>query len=768
MQHASISDRNQPWLTSPWPQDDPDNPRRNPIFRKTLCLDAPPDSAHLDICGLGHYELYINARRVGDRRLEPAFTDYNKRVHYSSYDLSDYLVEGENVFALYLGRGRYNMNTISVWAFEKAPWRQACCFTMAGEILADGKRLPLDTENWRCLEGPIFRDSMYEGEAFDARLEPTGWMSTDFDDSDWLDAIPTDGPAGELQPTDIEPIRIVDELPVQETIFADSTRAVFAFPDMLTGNVRIRVNEPPGTPIRIAYAERIDGDRILSEIHDGHITADYFQEDTYICRGEGEETWHSRFSYTGFRYVEISGFTGEFTADQVTALDCHQDLTSRGSFSCSDPLVNRIHHASCRALLNNAHHVITDTPTWEKNGWTGDAQLTATMGLYNFEIERFYRKFLTDMRDSQLPGGELAPIVPTSGWGLPGNPNGEGKPFRGHMPAWDGALFVITWELYQFTANLDIIRENYQAMQKYLALIEEKAENFILKGGLGDWLPPGGSPSERAIMSSTAWFYKLTGILRDCAILLEDESSAKRCRSLQADIYKAFNEHFLNASGDAYESGFEKGYRQTSAIQSLAFGLVPETRHAAIFQRLKTEICKSGKPRLDTGILGTRHLLEVLADNGELDLAYALLTGEDYPSWGNWFAAGQISLGEAWEADARSWTHHMFGSIDAWFYQYLAGIRPTAPGFKKVTIKPFLPSKLESVSARLNLGQGDLSLSWTKQADGYAFECHIPPGIEDLFEMPVTAKAISLTNIFNDESGIQLQPGKSEFFIPKE
>jgi alpha-L-rhamnosidase len=726
---------NQTWLTSPWTQDDTDQPRRNPIFRKTVRLDGAADSASLDICGLGHYELYINGARVGDRLLEPAFTDYDKRVHFTTYDISAYLNEGENVFALYLGRGRYNMYTVSVWAFENSPWRASCRFTLAGEIQAGGKRVVLDSTGWKCTEGPIYRDSMYEGEGFDARLEPQGWMSSGFDDSDWEDAVETNAPRGALQSTDIEPIRIVDEVPVSRTVFADASRVIFEFPDMLAGNVRIRVNEPAGTRIHVAYTESCEGTQVVCK--QNHVSGECFQEDDYICSGNAEEVWQARFSYKGFRYVEISGFTGEFTADQVTALDMHQDLKSRGSFSCANELVNRIHQASRRALLNNAHHVMTDTPTYEKNGWTGDAQLTAPMGLYNFEIERFYRKYLTDLRDSQLPTGELAPIVPTSGWGLTENPNAEGKPFRGHMPAWDGALFVIAWETYQHTGDATLIRENYGAMQNYLAFIESRAEDYILPKGLGDWLPPGGSPSERAIISSTCWFYKLTEMLLNCAALLDDAACQERCRELLPKIHAAFNKRFLSEAGDAYETGWETEYRQTSAIQPLAFGLVPNENHAAVFGRLKSEMCSSGRARLDTGILGTRYLLDVLADHGEIDLAYEILTGEEYPSWGHWFAGGRVSLGEAWEETARSWSHHMFGSIDVWFFQYLAGIRPAAPGFTKIAITPHVPANLDSATATVATPAGEVRSRWKRDGEGgYQFEFEIPAGAEATFALP--------------------------------
>lgn len=757
-----ITDKNQIWLTTPWNQDDPNQPRRNPIFRKSISIERPVDSATLDICGLGHYELYINGTRVGDQQLEPAFTDYDKRVHYTTYNISTYLNEGENVFALYLGRGRYNMNTATVWAFEKSPWRENCRFTLAGEIMAGGKKVPLDIRDWKCTEGPIFRDSMYGGEGFDARLEPQGWMVPGFYDTDWDDAIETNPPKGKLQSTDIEPIRIVDEVPVSRTVFSDSTRAVFEFPDMLAGNIRIRVNEPAGTRIHITYTESCEGTHVICKQE--HVSGNHFQEDEYICKGSGEEVWQARFSYKGFRYVEITGFTGEFTADQVTALDIHQDLKSRGSFSCSNDMINRIHNANRRALLNNCHHVITDTPTYEKNGWTGDAQLTSTMALYNFEIESFYRKYLTDLRDSQIPTGELSPIVPTSGWGLTGNPNAEGKPFTGHMPAWDGALFVISWEIYQYTGNLKVIRENYEAMQKYLTFIESRAEDYILPKGLGDWLPPGGSPSERAIISSTCWFYKLTDMLQNCAVLLDDKETQEKCRALKPKIKEALNKRFLNDACDAYETDWEKGYRQTSAIQPLAFGLVPEEHHDAIFGRLKSEICKSGKPKLDTGILGTRCILDVLAENGEVDIAYEILTSEEFPSWGFWFANGRISLGEQWEIRARSWTHHMYGSVDSWLYQYLAGIKPLAPGFAKLAINPHIPAKLANATATVGTPPGEVTSSWKKNEEGYLFEINIPEGVDATFGLPNGIPNIDITDE-NIKKGIDLPSGQSNIII---
>lgn len=764
---------NQTWITTPWVQDDREHPRRNPIFRRTVSVAGPVESASVDICGLGHYELYINGCRVGERLLEPAFTDYDKRVYYSSYDIADYFSEGENVLALYLGRGRYNMDTVSVWGFENAPWRAQCRFWIAGDIHVGGERIPLDTTGWTCAEGPLFRDSMYGGEGFDARLEPLGWKTPGFDDSGWQAGVEADAPRGELLPAAFEPIRVVAELPVSRTVFADDTRVIFEFPDMLAGNVRICVNEPAGTRIRIVYGETCENNQI--RIKQENVEGDHFQDDEYICRGAGKETWQPRFSYKGFRYVEISGFTTGFKPEQVTALLLHQDVPPRGSFYCSSTLINRIHAVSTQALLNNAHHMITDTPTYEKNGWTGDAQLTATMGLYNFGIERFYRKFIADLRDSQLPNGELAPIVPTSGWGMMGNPNSKWDAVLGAVPGWDAALFVMTWEVYLFTGNAEIVLDNYGAMQRYLDYLGGIADGYIVDVGLGDWLPPGEPPSEGPSISSTAWYYRLTEILQNCATVMKDDAQQEHCRALKGEIRQAFNKRFLNPTRDGYESGSETEYRQTSAVLPLAFGLVPEEYRADVFGRLKAELC-SGEgrfesdsapgepayaPRLNTGILGTRYLLDVLADHGEVDLAYEVLTSEAYPSWGYWFANGRISLGEAWELESRSWSHHMFGSIDAWLYQYLAGIRPTAPGFTEISIAPYIPAKLETATASVATPVGEVHTHYKREGKGGCrFELMIPEGIKATFSLPVGLSGV----VFGSEQAaaeIHLPPGRS-------
>lgn len=765
LSQVTTNHKGRSWVTTPWDQDDADSPRRNPIFRRTVSVTGSVDAAAVDICGLGHYELYINGKRVGDRQLEPAFTDYDKRVYFSSYEIAGYLKEGENVFALYLGRGRYNMDTVSAWCFEAAPWRAQCRFWLEGEINTGGESIPLDTVGWKCAEGPIFRDSMYGGEGYDARLEPRGWQVSGFDDSKWQDCVEADAPRGELLPAEFEPIRIVDELPVSRTVFADDDRVVFEFPDMLAGNVRIRVNEPAGTPIHIAYTEGYGSGQRVSREHNRHISGDHFQEDEYICRGGGEEVWQARFSYKGFRYVVISGFTSDFAPEQVIALDIHQDVKTRGSFSCPNELINRIHNASARALLNNAHHVITDTPTYEKNGWTGDAQLTTATGLYNFEIERFYRKFIADICDSQQPNGEVAPIVPTSGWGLTDNPNSRWDAVIGAVPAWDAALFVMTWEVYQFTGDPEVIRENYEAMQKYLAFLGTVAKGHIVDAGLGDWLPPGGGPSEGPAISSTAWYYKMTDILLDCAVVLGDADQQKSCRALKEDIFKTYNERFLNASNDAYESGSETEFRQTSSIQPLVFGLVPEEHRTAVFARLKSELCKSGRPKLNTGILGTRYLLEVLADNGEVDLAYELLSSEKYPSWGHWFARGGIALEEAWEPDSRSFSHHMFGSIDAWLYQYLAGIRANEPGFNEISIAPHIPTGLASAAASVGTPAGGVRSSWKRTNDGgYMFEIEVPEGVKAIFSLPADLPGVKISDEISI-TGIILPAGSSSINI---
>jgi alpha-L-rhamnosidase len=756
------------WLTTPWDQDNGTPKKSNPIFRHRFVLNSPIKFATLRISGLGHYELYLNGKKVGDRVLDPSFTNYNKTVMYATYRLRADDFKDVNCLGLYVGRGRYNMDTESGWNFQKASWRGPSCFIMQLELTHyDGSTTIIDGDNeWSCRPGPIYRDSMYGGEGHDAGLDQDGWLLADYVETDWFKAISYSGPKGTLIPQETEAVRITREIcPVEIRERPDSntgnTTYIVDFGTVLSGTVRLLAQAPKGTRVQLQYAETLNPDGRLNYAQN-HVKGDYFQQDEYIFSGKGTEKWAARFSYKGFRYVEVSNWVGPLKQEHLTALMMHDDVASRGEFTCSNELVNQIHHASRHALMLNVLHTVTDTPTYEKNGWTGDAQLSCLMGLYNFEMEKSYRKFLADMRDSQLETGEVAPIVPTSGWGLTGSPNIRWKGITGATPAWDAALFEITWEVYRFSGNKEILRENYSAMKSYLRFLASVAEDFIVTKGLGDWAPVSGDaktrgrvvPPEGCSLSSTAYFYHLTDLLEKTARALDYQYDLKDYTDLKTKIAEAFHRKFYNAEKGYYETDIPAGFRQTSNVLPLAFGLVPADKIKEVGQHLIHDVAVTKNHHLDSGILGVRYLLPVLSELGAADVAYWVVTQKTYPSWGYWFEIGQTTLGEFWSEDSRTWSHHMFGSVGAWFYKYLAGINISKSGNEEILISPYVPSDLRQASASVVLPAGTVKSAWRFNEDGWEISIEIPKGMKGRLLLPKGVPGVRVDDAFRTKGHV--------------
>jgi alpha-L-rhamnosidase len=757
------------WITTPWDQNNLSIP--SPIFRKHFVLPSEIQSAILHICGLGHYEIYLNGERIGDRVLDPAFTDYNKTVLYSSYVIPGDQFSNNNCIGLFLGRGRYNMYTVSEWNFHLSPWRDACCFILSLVLtMKDGTSQTITSNNsWKCHTGPIFRDSMYEGEGYDARQNQDGWLLPDYKEQSWEQGIPCSGPAGIMSTTSMEPVRIIRKEPPVSIYKSERGTWIADFGTILAGTVRLSVEGSRGTQVTLQYAETLHADGRLNAEQD-LIKGDYFQQDDYILCGKGKEVWNARFSYKGFRFVEVSGWPGKLEETNLCALVMHNDVALRGTYICSEPLINKIHQASRHTLLINTIHVITDTPTYEKNGWTGDAQLTCQMGLYNFEMEQVYRKFLADMRDSQLQTGELGPIVPTSGWGLTGNPNVQWPYVVGAVPAWDVALFEISHELFRFTGNREIIDENYQAMKSYLGFLQRIAKNFIIDCGLGDWAPASENPEKRdsavppegPALSSTAYFYYMVQRMEQNANLLGFQHDELFYKNLKEDIYQNFNKLFFDVDKGYYETPVYDGYRQTSNILPLAFGLVPEKFIKSVRDHLVHNISIVRDNHLNTGILGVRYLFSVLCEAGAVETAFRVATQTSHPSWGFWFEMGHTTLGEFWAKDSRTWSHHMFGSIDSWFYQYLAGISPPDWQSGRFQIAPYIPSQLDSVEASLRLPSGVISSCWQYFDSSWNIEIELPKGSSGKLCFPSGIPGVVLEETIV-KNGIMLEPGKQSF-----
>lgn len=714
------------------------DPSPAPLLRREFSLRAPAKRARVYVSGLGLYELYLNGKRVGDRVLDPGSTNYELRVLYTTYDVTDMLVAGKNAIGVELGRGRYGMTTPNTWDWEKAPWHDAPKLLLQLEVEYDdgGTEVIASDETWKATEGPTRFDSLYEGEVYDARLEQHGWTSPGFDDSGWAAARRVEPPRGRLVAHQHEPVRVI------ETIRPVSVREVkpgvyvFDFGVNVAGWVECTAQGPSGTEITLVHGEKLHDDGTVN-VDQSLIQAQtqgQIQTDRFILSGNGVERWEPRFSYKGFQYVQVTGYPGTPTLDSLKGRVIHTAVASTGEFRASEPLLNRIQSNVRRAFLNNLYDVVTDTPVWEKNGWTGDAQVMAVTSIYNFHMPRFFTKWLHDIRETQRPNGELASIAPTSGWSYEGAP---GWPrVHGPVPAWDAALFEIPWRMYEHYGDERILAAVYEEQKRYFDYLASRADGRIVRVGLGDWIPPGGRNPEGPEITSTTYFYFFAATLAKISDILGEARAAERYRQAAAEIKQAFNDAFFDPDSNVYDTSRKVGYRQTSNAFPLAFGLVPEDRVEAVLANLVKDIEERGN-HLNTGILGTKVLFPVLTRYGYVDLAYAIATQRTYPSYGYWIENGATALYESWELTTRSRNHHMFGTIGEWFFAYLAGIQPQAPGYERVTIKPYVPMALEEAFARVETVRGEIVSAWKQRPGGaLSLEVRIPANVTASVHLP--------------------------------
>ncbi len=688
------------------------SPQPAPLFRKAFTLAKRVRSARIYICGLGYYELHLNGAKVGDHVLDPAFTRYDRRALYVTYDVTRQLRKGPNALGVILGNGWYNMHTRCVWDFDKAPWRDRPALLCQLEITFDddSKMVVASDATWRVTTGPLLFDSIRNGEKYDARLEKAGWDAADANDTGWSVAQVVPGPKGKLTAQMMPPIKI-NKL-VKPVKLSEPKPGVYVF-DMgqnMAGWVRLRVFGPAGHEVVMRYGERLNPDGTLDQKEIGqHIKTGLPQTDTYILKGRGTELWEPRFVYHGFQYVEVTGLPGKPSLNALEARVVHTAFDPAGTFECSNDLFNRIQRNTLWSYVSNFVGYPTDCPHREKNGWTGDAHLAAETGLYNFDAASAYTKWLNDLKDEQRPTGELAAIIPTSGWGYQ----------WGNGPAWDSAYVLIPWYLYQYRGDARILAEHYDQLKLYVDYLTSRAKNHIVAIGLGDWAPAKTTTPEK--VTSTGYYYRDALIVSRAAALLGKTEDAKKYGGLASAIRDAFNKEFYDSKTGLYAGG-----TQTAMSCALYHGLVPPQERGKVLGKLVESIqAKDG--HLDAGILGTKYLIDSLTANDRADVVYGMATKTDYPSWGRWLEEGATTLWEQWDGNA-SRNHIMFGHISAWFYQTLAGINPDPEmvGFKHIIIRPQLLGDVKWARAEHESMYGTIKSAWEIRDGKFSLKIAVP------------------------------------------
>lgn len=700
----------------------------SPAFEKKFSAKKDLAQATLHITGVGFYEASLNGKRVGKKVLDPVPTKYDKRVLYSTYDVTGEVKAGDNVINVLLGHGWYDVRAVAVWNFDNAPWRDFPRMIAQLELVyQDGSSERVGSDRtWSQVPSPVGFDCIREGEIIGLQRDGTLDLTKRN-----LQAEEVPGPAGKLVAEALPPSVVWKELKPKAIKKIEEKTWGIDFGQNMAGWVRLQVRQQKkGDVLTIRYGERQAADGRVDmkpiDVHFRHpasfqvLPGGGIQVDRFVCDGSKRQVYEPRFTYNGFQYVEISGLREAPTAEDIVACFVRTDFADAGSFATSNELVNKMQEAILWAYRSNfTNGYPTDCPHREKNGWTGDAHLASELAMYNFQNTAAYEKWIQDIMDEQKPDGNVPAIVPTSGWGYE----------WGNGPAWDSALVIIPWMLYVYQGNQSILEKAYPAMVKYVEYMGSKAKAGIASHGLGDWVPVlSETPVE---VTSTGYYYLDAQILARAAEVLGNKEDAAKYAALGSKIRDAFQAKLYKGDG-SYSIG-----SQTAQSCALHQGLVPASERKRVQEKL-VEIVEKNSAYPDFGILGSKYIFRSLSEAGRTDLAFAMATKDDKKSYGRWIRRGATTFWEDWK-DGESRNHIMFGDVSAWWYQHLAGIRladtvsamaasnnPEEVAFKRFVVAPEPVPGLDWVKAEHDSPYGMIRSAWKKEKDHFRLEITVP------------------------------------------
>ncbi|MBU1564576.1 MAG: glycoside hydrolase family 78 protein [Proteobacteria bacterium] len=693
-----------------------------PYFRTEFNANKKVVSARAYIAVAGLFELYVNGAKIGNHRLDPMYTRFDRRTLYLTHDITKSLKEGKNAVGVLLGNGWYNHQSTAVWYFDEAPWRARPSFCMDIQLTySDGSQETITSDtDWKTALSPVISNSIYTGEHVDGRLAQVGWNSPGFDDSKWKDSIPVGPPSANIVAQMLQPIRDVEVIPAKKMKKINDSHYVFDLERNISGVSQLKVSGQAGTIIRVKHGERLLADGMVDQSNiDAHYRPtdqlDPFGTDIYTLKGIGVEIFKPSFNYKGFQYVEVtSDQPVDLKLESLTGFFMHSDVAIAGHIQSSDSILNKIWKATNNSYLSNLFGYPTDCPQREKNGWTGDAHTAVETGLYNFDGITVYEKWMADHRDEQQPNGVLPAIIPTSGWGYT----------WANGPDWTSTIAIIPWNIYLFYGDTKVLRDCYENIRRYVDHITKISPSGLTDWGLGDWIPVKSVSSKE--LTSSLFYYTDASILAKTANLLGKKADSEKYNALALKIKEAINAKYLNRETGIYASGF-----QTELSAPLHWGIVPEVLRIKVAENLAKRVIADGK-HIDVGLLGSKTILNALSANGYADLAYEVALQKTFPSWGWWIVNGATTLYENWPIDSKSdssLNHIMLGEIGAWFYKSLGGMYTDEkqPGFKNIIFKPDFVKGLNSFEANHLGPYGMIISSWKRTGKKIEYKVTIPP-----------------------------------------
>jgi alpha-L-rhamnosidase len=752
----------------------------SPHFRKEFQTTKTVATARIYVTSHGFYELQLNGKKVGDQVLTPGWTSYGKRLQYQVYDVTNMLLKGNNAIGVVLGDGWYR-GTLA-WGNNWAIYgnRLGVLFQLKITYTDGSESMVISDETWKASnDGAIRMNDIYNGETFDATKKLTGWNNPGYDDKNWQHVNIGNYNNGNLIASEGFHIRKIQEIKPVKIFRTPKGKLIADMGQNMVGWLRLKVSGNKGTVVTLKHAEVLDK---YGEFYTTNLRAAKCQL-TYTLAGTGEELYEPRFTFMGFRFVEISGFPGELTADNLTGVVVHSDMPVTGSYECSNPLINQLQHNIQWGQKGNFVDVPTDCPQRdERLGWTGDAQAFCRTAAFNMDVSSFFTKWLKDIAADQKPGGEVPDVIPDI---LDKQNATTSQPSAG----WGDVAVIAPWTMYTVYGDKHFLENQYTSMKAWVEYIRKKAgDSYIWRDGskYGDWLfyhPPVNNHTEPDGYTdhdfiATAFYAYSTSILAEAAKALNKTDDAK----MYADLFNKIKGVFINEY--VTKAGRVGTNSQTSYVLALKFNLLPENLRAKAAEFLVNDI-KSRNNHLSTGFLGTPYLCHVLSDNGYTDTAYDLMLQESYPSWLYPVKMGATTIWERWDGEKtdstfqdpgmNSFNHYAYGAIGDWMYRVSAGIETMGPGYKHIIIQPHPTEKLAYSRATFESSYGTIASGWERKEGKLIIKVRVPANTSATIILPSASqdkvteegKALSQNVYLKDlkisDNKLTMQAGSGEY-----
>jgi alpha-L-rhamnosidase len=743
------------WQGATWMNDGKANPTRDedfykddpaPLMRREFEIAKPVVSARLHFAGLGLGYPSLNGERLEDHVFDPPWTQFDKRIHFRTHDVTDLVKEGRHCLGITLGNGWYNPLPLRMWGHRNIrgsiptgrPRAIACLIVTH----PDGSTTTITSgEDWKTAPGPTLHNSIYLGEKRDARKAIDGWNRAGFDDASWKTVAVVEEPLDVLQPLAMPPARLEKPIAAKQVTSPEEGVHIVDFGTNFTGLAEVRLEAPAGTRIEFRYGELLHEDGSLNPMtsvcgqikgnrkdKDGNETRIggpgspeiAWQQNVYIARGGGPEIFRPDFTFQAFRYMEIKGLPQAPAPEDCRGLPMHTALAPAGRFESSNDLLGRIQEMILRTFVSNVVTVQSDCPHRERFGYGGDIVATSTAYLMNYDMHGFYAKTARDWADAARPDGRLTDTAPFVGIDYCG-------------VGWAMAHPLLVEQLYQYYGDRRLLKEQTPVATRWIEGLAATREDGIVKSGLGDHeaLTKGRGPE-----FSTPMFIDAARRVARLNDAIGEKGTAAKLRAMADESADAWSKAFLNPETGAVGEG-----GQPAQCFALGFGAAAGKDRDKVFEHLVADLtAPEDAPRLTTGIYGTMILLEELSKNGRSDLAFDLADRETFPSWGWMLKNGATTQWEDWKGtdNVKSHNHPMFGSVSAWMFRWLGGIQcaDDAVGFDRIRIRPQLVGDLEWVRSSHDTVRGRIVSNWSVKGEQRIFEIVVPPDIEAEIVLP--------------------------------